>query len=91
VSTIQQDRDPVAGDNYTLTCTVNGIADIDWVGPNGMEIVNSSEITVGELQETGGVTTRTLTFSALSLENSGRYTCQNNVTNVTRVVSVAGE
>ena len=90
-ATIQQDQDPVAGENYTLTCTVNGVTDIDWVGPDGQEIVSGGGITVGELQVIGGITTRTLTFGALALNDSGRYTCRNNVTDVTRVLSVAGE
>ena len=68
--------DTVAGEQYTLTCTVTvpdgltGTLTVVWTGDDGM-----TGVTEGTAETSGRVTTLTLTFNPLRDSQDGGYTC----------------
>ena len=65
---------PIAGENYTLECSNNGIvAAFEWLGPpNGsMPIVNTSSITIISHQSASQ-----LQFRPLQQTHNGSYSCR---------------
>ena len=84
---------PLAGDSYTLTCTVQVVEGlvvkpvVQWLDPFSNAIVNGSDFTVGNPVTNGTTTTLTLTFNPLHTSHGGRYTCQASVT--VNVVSIS--
>ncbi len=64
--------DPIAGQDYTLTCVVvvgEGTPTLQWIGPGGETV----------LEESGTTFTLNLNFSPLNTSNGGEYTCQSTV------------
>ena len=70
--------DTVAGEQYTLTCTVtvsessglSGTLTVEWTGDEG-----KTSVTEGKPDTSGRVTTLTLTFNLLQDSEDGVYTC----------------
>ena len=64
--------DPVAGERFTLFCTVQSDfpATLSWRGPSG----NISDMTVN-----GATTTLSLTFDSLRMSHGGMYECLSEV------------
>ena len=68
--------DTVAGEQYTLTCTVTvpdgltGTLTVEWTGDEG-----KTGVTEGTADTSGRVTTLTLTFNPLQDSQDGVYTC----------------
>ena len=70
--------DTVAGEQYTLTCTVtvpessglSGTPTVEWTGDEG-----KTSVTEGKPDTSGRVTTLTLTFNLLQDSQDGVYTC----------------
>ena len=68
--------------DYTLTCTVTAISgmnlapSVEWVGPDGGVVVSGGNITVGEVETRGSISTLTLSFSPVLTSNDGRYVCR---------------
>ena len=71
--------DTVAGEQYTLTCTVtvpessglSGTPTVEWTGDDGQ-----TGVTEGTPETSGRVTTLTLTFNPLQDSQDGVYTCR---------------
>ena len=70
----------MAGDEYSITCTVmediEGLTNsptLQWVDPEG-NIVSGELITVDETTDTSA--TQTLTFDPLRTSDGGNYTCR---------------
>ena len=67
---------PVAGEMYSLTCTVTispdltGTPTVGWTGDEGV-----MSVTEGTPETSGRVTTLTLTFNPLQDSQDGEYTC----------------
>ena len=75
--------DPIAGDEYVMTCTVNvgeGTPTLQWMGP----VVMSGAATVGNQTQSGTTFTLNLTFSPFLTSHGGEYTCQSTVEGVVR-------
>lgn len=76
---------PVAGQNYSLTCTlelpegINTPAVLQWLDSNG-PVSNGSGTTVGEPQLAGTTAVITVEFSPLRTSHSGHFTCRATVT-----------
>ena len=72
---------PVAGNNYTLTCTVtltnglSGFPEVMWLNSNGQEIVSEGDTTVYGPLTSGLITTLILEFDPLRIRDEGLYTC----------------
>ena len=73
----------VAGDEYSLTCTVTksnagltGSPSAEWIGPNGGSVLSASDITVESLLSDSMASSVRLTFARLHTSFSGLYTCQ---------------
>ena len=70
------------GTNYALMCIVNRIPgmriipSLEWVGPDGEVIVSGGNITVGEVEHEGAVSSLTLSFTPVSSSHGGTYTCR---------------
>ncbi len=87
---ILESNPPVAGERYVLFCAVNGNTnDVSWIGPDGMAVVPDGRITVVVVP--GSVTSSALTFSSLSLEDSGQYRCGTPLGNATMTVHVGSK
>ena len=77
VSTAQ----PVAGNNYTLTCSVtltnglSGFPEVMWLNSDGQEIVSEGDTTVYGPLTSGLITTLILEFDPLRIRDEGLYTC----------------
>ena len=78
---IDSRKDALHGSEYTLLCTVmaiNGMTlppSIVWVGPDGTVLVSEENVTVGEVETQGTVSTSSLTFNPVLSSQGGRYTC----------------
>jgi len=76
---------PIAGQNYSLTCTLQlpeGISTpalLQWLDSNG-PITNGSGTTVGEPRLAGTTTDITLEFSPLRVSHNGHFTCKATIT-----------
>ena len=73
---------PTAGEEYTLTCSVNvsaGTPSIQWQYSNGSNVTTGGDITVGSQETSGTVTTLTLTFNPLLTSHGGEYICRSVV------------
>ena len=76
VEIIPTGGDTVAGEQYTLTCTVtispdlSGTLTVGWTGDEGKD-----GVTEGTPMTSGRVTTLTLTFNSLQDSQDGTYTC----------------
>ena len=82
---ITQSQPPFAGDPYTLTCTITQEGQtIEWIDSDGNVINSGNGIEVGETMSGSGVTTRTLTFTNLRSNDTGRYTCRNPIRDATQ-------
>ena len=69
-----------AGDNHTLTCTVNSElpANLTWVRiVNGeqVKVVNTPNITVSAQTVSDRITKRSITFNPLLTSHAGQYVC----------------
>ena len=77
---------PLAGTNYTLTCTaevVEGLVVVPvvwWTDPSNKTIVSGIDFTVRDPVTVGNITTVTLTFNSLHTSHGGEYTCQATIT-----------
>ena len=74
--------DFTAGSRFKLTCTVMGamfVPMIMWFGPRGLIFSDGDGIEVGPLMEMGNTYSRSLTFTALSADETGEYQCFNTV------------
>ena len=73
---------PTAGEEYTLTCSVNvsaGSPSLQWQYSNGSNVITGGDITVGSQETSGTVTTLTLTFNPLLTSCRGEYFCRSVV------------
>ena len=74
----------IAGQEYQLVCSVEVVEglivapDVMWLDRNNVP-VNQQDITVGEPENIGNITTLTLTFNPLRTSHVEQYTCQANV------------
>ena len=72
---------PVAGYNFTLSCTVTLTAGllgpplVVWVDASGQQISSTEDITLGDPAILGQVTNRTLNFDPIRTSDGGTYTC----------------
>ena len=74
---------PTAGSSYSLTCIVlddvsglSSIPEIEWINPEGDEVVNGGGITVGDAVYNTTTATRTISFTSIRTSHVGQYTCQ---------------
>ncbi len=75
---ISSPGNPVAGQDYTLTCEVDvgeGTPTLQWTGPG----VTSGEASEGTQMQSSTTFTLTLTFSPVKTSHAGQYTCQSTV------------
>ena len=74
------DDSGIVGREFVMTCTVTVVRiltvvpKVVWTGPDG-DLIDSENITVGDAQTSGLVTTRFLTFHSLQSSEGGRYSC----------------
>ena len=74
-----------AGERSAVTCTVTVVEglivnpSVVWLYANGSEIITGGEVTVGNPDVTGRVTTLNLIFSPLHTSHGGEYTCRASV------------
>ena len=78
--TISEPGTGIAGDPFSLTCTVEVSMppDVQWISSN-TTVTNSSQITVGPPVTAGNITELTLTFNPLLTSHRGQYTCRSEV------------
>ena len=78
-------RNALYGSEYTLLCTVRAITgmtlppSIEWVGPDGTVLVSEGNVTVGEVETRGTVSTLSLSFHPVHSSQGGFYTCRATV------------
>ena len=78
-------RNALYGSEYTLLCTVRAIngmtlqPSIEWEGPNGTVLMSEGNVTVGEVETEGTVSTLSLSFNPVHSSQVGYYTCRATV------------
>ena len=77
----------IAGDNHTLTCTVNSDlpANLKWVriiDGEQFEVENTSTITISKQIVSDNITKKRITFKPLLTSHGGRYVCVSVLTNM---------
>ena len=81
---------PVAGQPYTMTCSIPVNGSIEWLGLDGTPILNISGITIEKNIRTKGWNSHSLVFDQISLMDSGMYICKSGVGLRGMSVSVKG-
>ena len=72
---------PVAGYNFTLTCTVTlieglfGIPQVLWINSNGQQINSSGDVILNDPVTSSQSTNLTLYFDPIRTSDGGTYTC----------------
>ncbi len=70
------------GEPLTLMCSVTRVNNatgnivVQWIGPDGTQLINNGSVTVGLPIASGATITLSVRFSALYTSNAGQYTCQ---------------
>ena len=89
--TISPHKIPVAGESFSLTCTVTlaegdtliGDPAVQWIGPDGVSI--NSDIQQVMTDDSNVAYISTLEFTPVQMSHGGQYTCQANSTSGTIV------
>ena len=74
-----------AGESLLLICSVTRLDDISgslalqWLGPDGTQVVSSGSVTVGDPTTSGATTTINLQFTTLYTSHGGQYTCRGDL------------
>ena len=74
------DDSAVVGREFVMTCTVTVvrglrvIPEVIWTGPDG-NLTTTKNITIGNAQTSGSITTTSLTLHSLQSSERGRYSC----------------
>ena len=55
---------------------MNLVPSLEWVGPDGEVIVSEGNVTVGEVEHEGAVSSLTLSFTPVTSSHGGSYTCR---------------
>lgn len=82
--TIRTEGNPIAGQQYSLICTVTVVEDlvvepsVAWLNSND-DPVSGEDITVGNTERMGTTTTLTLVFQPLHTSHGGAYTCRASI------------
>jgi hypothetical protein len=72
----------IVGEPLTLMCSVTRVNNatgnlvVQWIGPDGTQLISNGSVTVGLPIASGATTTLSVRFSALYTSNAGQYTCQ---------------
>ena len=75
----------VAGESLVLTCAITKIENIagsvtvQWIGPDGSQVMSGGAITVGAPTTSGAVTRASLQFGTLYTSDGGQYTCRGDL------------
>lgn len=70
------------GETFLLICTVTraenvtGDINLRWIGPDEIQVMNTSSVQVGSPVTSGAMTTLTLQFTTLLTSHGGEYMCQ---------------
>ena len=81
ILTISQSGTGLAGDPFSLTCTVDVSMHpvVQWIDPNGAVVTSVGGISVGLPVRAGNISNLNLTFDRLLTSHGGPYTCQSVV------------
>ena len=60
---------------------------LEWVGPNGVQLVSDSTVTVGEQRIESGTIVKNLTFNSLNYSHSGQYMCRSTLNTGSELVT----
>lgn len=76
---------PFTGENLTLICNavraenLTGDIDLQWIGPDGDQVMSTESVAVGVPTTSGTMTSLILQFTTLHTSNGGQYTCQSDL------------
>ena len=74
-----------AGELFTLICSITRVMNItgdvilQWIGPDGTQVVSRSPLRVGVPLTSGATTSISLQFTTLLTSHGGEYTCRGNL------------
>ena len=98
MASITTDGSSVTGENLTLICyavkaeNVTGDIDLQWIGPDGEQVINTESVAMGVPITSGAMTSLILQFTTLHTSNRGQYTCQFDlISDETQSVSVTSD
>lgn len=81
MASIISDGSKIIGGNRTLTCyatradNVTGNVNLQWIRPDGEEVMTTEFVAVGVPTTSGATTSLPLQFTDLHTSNGGQYTC----------------
>ena len=84
----------VAGEALVLNCSitrvenVTGNVTLQWIGPDGAQMISSGSITIRVPRISGETTSLSLRFANLYTSNSGQYICRGDLTSNDSVYTV---
>ena len=76
----------IAGEALVLDCSitrvdnVSGNVTLQWIGPDGAQLMSNGSITIGIPTMSGATTSLNLQFGNLYTSNSGQYICRGDLT-----------
>ena len=86
MASVRTDGNSVAGETFYLIClatraeNVTGDINLQWIGPDGSQVMSQGLVVVGVPTTSGSITSLTLEFATLYSSNGGQYSCQSNLT-----------
>ena len=95
MASVRTDGNSVAGETFYLIClatraeNVTGDINLQWIGPDGSQVMSQGLVVVGVPTTSGSITSLTLEFATLYSSNGGQYSCQSNLTYDDEVYSVS--
>ena len=80
------------GKFYKLICKADAaILDLQWLSQDGLQIVESHTLRIGNIMRVNGKSSLTLYFKPLTSKNVGKYLCRSEVASTTVKFNIQSE
>ena len=85
MASVNSSGNATAGELYTLICFITRAMDVtgdvilQWIGPDGTQVVSTGPVRVGVPLTSGATTSISLRFTTLLTSHGGEYTCRGNL------------
>ena len=95
MASVNSSGNATVGEMLTLTCSITrtgnetGSVLLQWIGPDGSQMVSMGAVVVGSPITSGATTSLSLQFTTLFTSHGGEYACQGVLTTQDSVYTIA--
>ncbi len=85
MASVNTSGNSLVGETFSLICSITralnttGNLTLQWIGPDGNQVVSMGPILVGDPLTSGNATSLSLQFNTLFSSHGGEYICQGNL------------